>query len=172
MARELTLQQLLDAIEAMGGAFIIDPEHGPDALGGEHRADLLGFLAATVAAFTAAATDPHNANEGPAWTHGYLAACESTDTALTALGGALRAEASITAAVHPHTAFTTMATRTIALAADLTLFAAAVNSDHPEVGITADHWKGLKARVRRQLTDIRATMSAVERELRDKGYQL
>lgn len=171
-AQEVSLQNLLDAIEAIGGSFIIDPEHGPDALTDDHKADMLGFLAGTVAMYTAEATSPAGSNEGPQWTHGFLGATGPVSITLCTIGGNLLAEASTIASISPANVHTAIAAQLVSLASTFTMFAAAIDDDDPGFTTTTAHIKGLHARVRRQLTDIRGALGAVERDLRKRGYDL
>lgn len=169
--REISLQNLLDAIDALGASFVIDPEHGPDALTDDHRADMLGFLAGNVAMFTAVATSPAGNAEGPQWTHGFLAATGNNASALCTIGGNLLAEASTLDSITPTSMHASLAAQIASLASTFAMFAAAIDDD-PGFTTTTAHIKGLHSRVRRQLTDIRGALGAVERDLRKRGFDL
>jgi hypothetical protein len=169
---EVTVQNILDAITALGGQFTIDPFTGPEEITEEHRPDMLGFLAGLVAVGTAVMTNPRGENQGLAWRHGFLAAMgDSTEDALLAVGGTHLAEAMALGSVREPTAMTRLAAEATDLASTITMMAAATVSTDPDLALTREQQYDLLSRARRAVGRMRDAVIAAQRAVAPKRGQ-
>lgn len=181
-AGPLDSQRVLNALAALGIGLIIDPEHGPTELTDEHVPDLLGALAGAVDTYSALVCGPGEDAAAARYMHGYLSngsmdsGHRTTEVTLSQIGGRVRVDAALVHLAAGDTAAAALAAAALELAATLTLYASALAFDaHDEAGdrlVSEAEVKAVHKEVRRQLTNVRGTLSATERALKLKGYRL
>lgn len=178
----LDTERVLAALGALGITLVIDPEHGPTELTDEHLPDVLGALASTIDTYSAMVCGPGEDAAAARYMHGYLAngALEhghnATEVTLSQIGGRVRVDAALVHLAAGHTNAAALAAAALELASTLTLYASALafdarNSDGNPM-IAEAEVKAMHKEVRRQLTNVRGTLTATERALRVKGYRL
>lgn len=170
--KPLTVASILEALGALGIGLIVDPEHGPDEITDDHRADLLGALAGAVDSFIGITVGPEDT---AAFIHGYRANISMTpdkanEIVLSQLGIRLSLEAALIAGTAGEIGYARLAAPMAELAAHTTMMAAqtADQDDTVDTAAVRAHHKAL----RKRLSDTRGVLGAVERQLRTEGYDL
>jgi hypothetical protein len=181
-AGPLDSQRVLNALAALGIGLIIDPEHGPTELTDEHVPDLLGALAGAVDTYSALVCGPGEDAAAARYMHGYLSngsmdsGHRTTEVTLSQIGGRVRVDAALVHLAAGQSTAATLAAAALELASTLTLYASALAFDATDDAgaalVSEAEVKAVHKEVRRQLTNVRGTLSATERALKLKGYRL